>query len=161
MHSQKNTFIREISLRLRNIRQHFGHSRQKMADALKISVGAYNKNENGINFPGFNSLYILSKDYGISMDWLLFNKGMMDYKKNEIHLNELENKIDLLKTETAKSNEEKVPGITPEIKELLGWPEVIELLTFMKTEPKLYYKIMLFFQEYKKDRGEEKSIKGN
>ena len=144
MHSQKNTFIKEIALRLQNIRQHFGHS-------LKISISAYSKNEKGINFPGFNSLYLLAQNYGISMDWLLFNKGMMDYKKNETSRKELEKTVDLLKAETAKSNEEKVPGITPEIKELLAWPEVIELLNSMKTEPKLYYKVMLFFQEYKKN----------
>ena len=77
MYSQKKTLIRDIALRLRNIRQHLGHSKQEMADALKISIGAYNKNENGINSPGFNSLYLLSHNYGISMDWLLFNKGMM------------------------------------------------------------------------------------
>jgi transcriptional regulator with XRE-family HTH domain len=156
MNSQKNRFIREIALKLQGIRQHFGYSRQEMADALKISIGAYNKNENGINFPCFNSLYLLSQNHGISMDWLLFNKGTMDYKKNETHLKELENKVELLKTETEKSKDEKVPGITPEIKELLAWPDVLELLNFMKAEPKLYYKVMLFFQEYKKEHREKK-----
>jgi transcriptional regulator with XRE-family HTH domain len=109
-----------------------------------MSVGAYSKNENGLNLPGFNTLYRLSDHYGISMDWLFFNKGSMDFKKNEARLKELENTVTLLKGETAKAGEEKASL-------MLDTPEVKELLVSMKQEPVLYHKIMLYFQEYKKE----------
>ncbi|HLP47503.1 MAG TPA: helix-turn-helix domain-containing protein [Candidatus Kapabacteria bacterium] len=140
----KKTTLKEISLRFRDIRKYFGCSRKDMADGLKISIGAYNKNENGLNLPGFNSLYRLSEHYGISMDWLFFNKGMMDFKKNEARLKELENTVALLKGEAVKAEAEKAAV-------MLETPEVKELLLSMKQEPVLYHKIMLYFQEYKKE----------
>jgi transcriptional regulator with XRE-family HTH domain len=144
----KKTILKEISLRFQGIRKHLGCSRKELADSLKISIGAYNKNESGLNLPGLNSLYRLSEHYGISMDWLFFNKGSMDFKKNEARLKELENTVALLKGEAAKTVEEKASV-------MLDTPEVKELLTAMKQEPVLYHKIMLFFQEY--NRGKDGS----
>jgi len=144
MQSIKKTILKEMALRFRNIRKHLGCSRKELADGLKISVGAYNKNENGLNFPCFNSLYRLSEQYSISMDWLLFNKGSMEFKKNEERLKELENTVELLKGKAAKAEEEKTAV-------MLDAPEVNELLVSMKREPVLYHEIMLYFQKYKKE----------
>ncbi|MDQ1354159.1 MAG: Helix-turn-helix protein [Acidobacteriota bacterium] len=133
-----------MSLRFREIRKHLGCSRKELAQGLNISIDAYYKNENGFNLPGFTALYRLSEHYGISMDWLFFNKGSMDLKKSEARLKELENTVTLLKGEAAKAGEENASL-------MLDTPEVKELLVCMKQEPVLYHKIMLFFQEYKKE----------
>ncbi len=144
MQPTKKTILKEMSLRFREIRKHLGCSRKELALGLNISIDAYYKNENGFNLPGFMTLYRLSEHYGISMDWLFFNKGSMDFKKNEARLKELENTVVLLKGEAAKAEEEKAAV-------MLEKPEVKELLVCMKQEPVLYHKIMLYFQEYKKE----------
>lgn len=107
MEQIKKTILKEMALRFLSIRKHFGYSRKEFAQGLNVSIGAYGKNENALNLPGLNSLYRLSEHYGISMDWLFFNKGSMDFKKNEARLKELENTVALLKREAAKTGDEK------------------------------------------------------
>jgi transcriptional regulator with XRE-family HTH domain len=144
METIRKTILKGISSRFREIREQLGCSRKQLADGMKISIGAYNKNEIGVTLPRFNALYHLSEHYGISMDWLLFNKGMMELKKNEAHLKELENTAALLKEEAAKAGDEKTAV-------MLDKPEVKELLVYMKQEPVLYHEIMLHYQKYKKE----------
>lgn len=144
METIRKTILKGISSRLLEIRKHLGISRKELAEGMKISIGAYNKNEIGVTLPRFNALYHLSEHYGISMDWLLFNKGEMELKKTEARLKELENTVTPLKEEAAKAGEEKTAV-------MLDKPEVKELLLYMKQEPVLYHEMMLHYQKYKKE----------
>jgi transcriptional regulator with XRE-family HTH domain len=144
METIRKTILKGISSRLLEIRKHLGIPRKQLAEGMKISIGAYNKHEIGVTLPRFNALYNLSEHYGISMDWLLFNKGEMEFKKTEARLKELEKTVTLLKEDAAKAGEEKTAV-------MLDKPEVKELLVYMKQEPVLYHEIMLHYQKYKKE----------
>jgi len=51
-----------------------------MAAHFGITKNGYERNERGETLPGIDTLNRLSKNFDISMDWFLFNKGPMDYK---------------------------------------------------------------------------------
>ncbi len=121
-------FAQNIGARMRIIRKQLGHSGPEMASVLSIDRTAYYKNESGRNFPGTLTLYRLQKNFDISMDWLIFNKGPMIFKN--------------------KKQEEKKPGLLEQT------PEVKKLLEAMEQDSQLKFEMLSQFYKY---QGKKKS----
>ncbi len=144
MQNKKKVLAKEIGARLRKLRQEAGYSREQMAARFGISVNGYGKNEAGLNMPGLKSLHYLSESRGISMDWLLFNKGTVRHNEKNPREKELE-----LEVEELKRKQAKLDGVSA----LALNPEVAKMLEHMERSPVLYHQILLHFQEFK---GEDK-----
>ncbi|MCP5050416.1 MAG: helix-turn-helix transcriptional regulator [bacterium] len=171
--SQKDrkNVVSEIGKRLLKIRKQLGYSRYEMGVRLGIGEAAYGKNETGINFPGLKSLRILQQTLNISLDWLLFEKGPMNYQtkieeakmveKQEQIKNEeekLKNEEERLKEEEErlKNEEQKVKKMADDAVKFLRlqtkMPDITELLEYMEEDPELRYKVLLDFYSYKKGK---------
>jgi transcriptional regulator with XRE-family HTH domain len=62
MNSRKKEILKEVALRLKELREQQVCSPVEMASRLGISRGAYNKNEHGINFPCIDTQRRLSEE---------------------------------------------------------------------------------------------------
>ncbi len=132
MAGNKRQYERSVCGRLRKVRKMLNYSRQDMAAVLDLKDSGYFKNETGETFPSRSTLHRLQKDYDISMDWFLFNKGPMLYKE--------------------KQQEEKTPGLEDR------FPEARELLDDMDQDPQLKHEILAYYFKYRnKKRPVEKN----
>ena len=127
----RGRLLQEVGERLRTIREQLKHSPADMARRLGLSYSGYFKNESGITFPKVTTLHVLQDDFGISMDWLIFNKGPMHYKDRQQELRPEEKG-----TKTSRL-EDRVP-------------EVQELLDHMEEDVLFRHKVLVYFYEYKK-----------
>lgn len=157
MYTKGSKLVKEVALRLQQLRKRAGLSASEMAGRVGITRGGYSKNERGKNLPGLETISIIAKDFDISMDWLFFNKGPMHYKEREKREKELEQTVEKL-TQTAEElkhrldeanrKQEKADREKAEAIETI--PEVRELLDHMARDQVYYHRLMLEFQEYKK-----------
>ncbi len=129
MTGKKRQYERSVGDRLRKVRQMLNYSRQDMAAVLELKDSGYFKNETGETFPSRSTLHRLQRDYDISMDWFLFNKGPMLYK--------------------GKQQQEEKPGLEER------FPEARELLDAMDQDSQLKHEILAYFFKY---RNKKKSI---
>jgi transcriptional regulator with XRE-family HTH domain len=157
-----------VGLRLKTVREQAGCSMPEMAVRLHITPGAYSKNERGLNFPGLDTLQYLARDFDISMDWLIFEKGPMYNKEKDQREKELEQTAAALK-QTVQTLEQNLEGLQGQLEEerkkqekaaqamanaIEMNPEVKELLDNLERDPIFYHKLMLNFQEYKLEKKE-------
>jgi len=170
MFVRDDKLIKEVGVRLQQVRKRAGISREEMALRMGITTGAYIKNERGMNFPGLITLKRLARDFDISMDWLIFNKEPMHYKKKrerEIELEqtvkELEQKVEELSqvvNESGRAAEELTHQLDEERKKqekaaeerakaIEMRPEVRDLLDYMEQDAVFYHRLMLNFQEFR------------
>lgn len=77
----KRKLRKEIGARLAQLRETLDLSRNKMAGMINIDRAAFQRNEEGQWFPEYSTLVKLSSAFGVSLDWLLVNKGPMYYKE--------------------------------------------------------------------------------
>ncbi|NIM16550.1 MAG: helix-turn-helix domain-containing protein [Candidatus Aminicenantes bacterium] len=170
MDSRKKEILKAVAIRLKKVREQLGYSPKEMAFRLKITPGAYNKNEKGTNFPWLDTQRRLLEDFDISMDWFLFNKGTMFFKEKDVREREkeLEQAVEELKRqleEEHKEHEADRKKLEEECKKLEKAvqeneasieknPEVRELLDHMERVPMLYHEIMLHFQKFKVEKAE-------
>ena len=63
-----------IGLKLKKIRIFLKLSQDKFADKCSMAQSTYSHYENGINLITSLNLYIISKTYNVSMDWLIGGK---------------------------------------------------------------------------------------
>jgi len=177
MEMNKSKLLSKISAKLKNLREQWDYERKEMADYLGLSRVGYGKNENGETYPGVKTLFLLSEDHDISIDWLMFDKGPMHLKDKE-KLEVLEKRVEELENELAKEHE-KVHQLEQEKerleqeneraaerereleKEVAGKkaalavnPEMNELLEHMRQIPLLYHEILSRFQKFKLDNRE-------
>ena len=136
MKNTRNTLLPGIARRLKQLRSQLNYSYQQMAAKLGVDHATYYRNENGETIPGLTSMYLLHKDFNISIDWLLFDTGSMYVKEKTV------------KTQEAKDEETKFPvleGVAPEVRELLDC---------MEQDAVVRHEILLCFHKYKekKDR---------
>ncbi len=141
-----------MSEKIKSLREQLGYSRQEMARQLGVSLNAYGKNEAGYSAPGFWAQHRLSTDYGISMDWFLFDRGPM-YFKEKIKLAELEKEAANMKKELEELEKESAEKLRQNsVRELK--PEMIELVDYMEHQPLFYHEMLAFFQRLKKENKE-------
>ena len=70
--------------KIKKIRTKLNLTQQEMADALGVSKQYFSKVENGHTQLSKEKISIFSDKYGISLDWLINNKGQMFYQDEEI-----------------------------------------------------------------------------
>jgi len=179
MFARDDKLITEVGVRLQQVRKRAGISKEEMALRMGITTGAYIKNERGLNFPGLVTLRRLARDFDISMDWLIFNKEPMHYKKKregeiqlEQQVKELELKVEEL-SQKEKESDRVVEELTRQLDEerekqekaaeesakaIEMRPEVRELLDYMEQDALFYYRLMLNFQEFRLKKREINDI---
>jgi len=116
-----------IGRRLKKIRKQLDYSIPKMAGALGLSYNGYYKNEINRAVPGGATMYSLQKNFNVSMDWLLFEKGPMFFK----------DKSQPVETYLVNANQT---------------PELLELLNAMEKNLQLKHEIMAYFYKFKTEK---------
>lgn len=165
MEFDRKKILKSSAAKLKKLREQLGYSPKEMAEYFGIDVSSYYKSENGQYLPGLESLYRLSKDHDISLDWYLFDKGPMVFAEKgqagellkeleearqkiaelEQKTGELEKHNEALKKECREYREkaslsEKAAAVKPEVEELLD---------YMARVPLLYFEVMTHFQRFK------------
>ncbi|MCP5052789.1 MAG: helix-turn-helix transcriptional regulator [bacterium] len=116
--------------RLKQVRHRLKYGRQEMASVLGLKISGYYKNETNETFPSQRTLYRLQRDYDISMDWLMFNKGPMIFKQKV-------------------QPQEKAPPLWEQLR------EVKDLLDDMEQNPQLKHEILGYYFKFKNQQGLE------
>jgi transcriptional regulator with XRE-family HTH domain len=124
MPKTRGTFSQGIGERLASVRRRLNYSRQEMARVLGLKSSGYFKNESGETFLSVTTMSRLQKNYDISIDWLLFNKGPMYFKD--------------------KPSQEK-----PTLDFVSQSQELGELMTSIEQDPQLRHEILAYFYQYK------------
>jgi len=127
MAKHDRAILQGAGLRLRKIREQLRFSRVEMAARMGIKSVSYYKNENGETFPGLRSLDRLQKDFDISMDWFIFNKGTMLFN-------------------------ERLPGKKEETT-APGGVEMSELFNQMEKDARLRHEVLAYYYKYKENKG--------
>ncbi len=127
MAKHDRTLLQGAGLRLRKIRDQLRLSRVEMAARMGIKPVGYYKNENGETFPSLRSLARLEKDFDISMDWFIFNKGPMFFKE--------------------KQQEKKEEINTP------NGVETTKLFKQMEQDPRLRHEVLAYYYKYNENKG--------
>ena len=118
--------------RLRQLRNHFNYSLDEMARKLGLSKSGYFKNEGGSSFPGLKTLDLLQRSYDISMDWLLFNKGPVNYTQKPS-----------VQPPEEKLAERALKNISPEL---------MQLVESMDRDPLLRAEMLVHYYRYREKR---------
>lgn len=119
----RKTILQDIALRLKKTRDALGISSGDMARRIGTYPATYYKYENARSFPHFTILSRLGDKLGISLDWLILDKGPMFYEEKE--------------------NKTAAAVLPAEIQELVEQMEQI---------PVLKYEILLNFHKFKESR---------
>ncbi|MCP5102573.1 MAG: helix-turn-helix transcriptional regulator [bacterium] len=122
--------LQGAGLRLRAVREQLRFSPVEMAARMGIKTGGYYKNENGETFMGMRTMDRLQKDFDISMDWLIFNKGPMYFKEKH----------------PGKKDGTTAPGMEN------NTPEMKELFNQMEQDPRLRHEVLAYYYKYKERR---------
>lgn len=141
MKLNKQAALRTVAVKLKQFREKSGYSLTGMATHLGMTASGYNKNEHGENFPGIVTLQRLSELDGVSMDWLLFDKGPMYFQAKGGREEVLEQEVSALKRE--------LEVVRERASALDNMPDVKALVDTMKRVPMLYHEILLHFQKFK------------
>lgn len=135
--------LKGIGERLRLARKQSNYSAREMAERLGLNYNSYYKNENSATYPGLSTLYRLSEDHDISMDWLLFGKGSMycleKEKRNE--LAEPDKEPDQIR--------DKADAQKKKTEEFMQKPELKDLLQIMEKIPMVYHAVLEFYWMFK------------
>ena len=142
MTGRNRTFIQGTGQRLINIRRQLQYSPGEMAARLGIGLNGYYKNETGETTPSQKTLYQLQKEYGISMDWFLFNKGPVRFRDKPAET-EKSQKVAETEAETEAKKSTSKEKVNPETKDLLD---------HMEQDPLLRHEIMVYFYKYKEKK---------
>ncbi len=127
---ERNELVNEIADKLKKIRASLNYSRVRMARAIRAGQTTYNRNESGDTSPNLMNLYEIATTFGVSLDWLICNRGKMNYQEKE------------------KVQAEPGPGeVNEELRE-----DIKEMLDHMEKIPLLRYKILEQFHTFKEER---------
>jgi transcriptional regulator with XRE-family HTH domain len=125
----------EIGQRFQQLRKHLGYSQDKMAALIGIRKVTYGKNERGLHLPDTFTLIALYNGLGVSVDWLLFNRGSMFCKDQQ---------------EKPEQKEKAKKKVSDD----LFTREVEEMVDLMKRVPLLHHSVMMHYQQFKIDHKE-------
>lgn len=140
--------------RLARIRRELKLGRTAMAARLMVKPNSYYKNENGETFPRATSLRILHDEFGISMEWLIFNQGPMytrdldaagQLKIHKEKLQECDGKIQELSGQLDETRKRMEPY---EWLEKAG-PEMNEFLQAMSQDSQLRFEVLAHYYKHK------------
>lgn len=131
MQKSRGNLMNGVGERLKQLRKQLELSTGQMAARLGITTVGYYRNESDTSLPSVISLHRLHKDFGVSMDWLLFAEGPM-----------------FLKDRQPAAGEE---GISVGKEQA---DEIKELLAFMETDSLLRHEMLAYFYKYKRENPE-------
>jgi len=133
---KRKDLLKEIGYKLKKARRALKYSAGFMISSLQLVPSSYYRNENGKTCPDIMSLQILGREFGISLDWLVCDKGPMFYKEKD-----------------REESQEEIPEAAE--KEPLQDPldtlpdEIKELVKHMERIPLLRYEILASFHRFK------------
>jgi transcriptional regulator with XRE-family HTH domain len=153
MKQSKN--LNEIASRLRTLRLQKKLPVKQMAAQLGISPNGYRKYERSIYLPPLHLQVILAEQFGISLDWLILNKGPMYIDEIETAVRENQQRkqhepqkpVEIQEIEESTNREPVVP---PDAM-IVTSPEIKELLRFMEDNPVFKFQLLSQFYRYKQD----------
>jgi transcriptional regulator with XRE-family HTH domain len=131
-----------IASRLKAIRIDKKLTTLEMATQLGTNSNNYRKYERGMFLPKINIQLILAQKFGISLDWLILNKGPM--YSNQIETIFREN-------EQRKQAEQQMGGPVPQDAMIVTSPEIKDLLRFMEENPGYKFQLLNDFYRYKQE----------
>jgi transcriptional regulator with XRE-family HTH domain len=130
--------------RLKKVRELLNYTRRQMAGFMGVTISTYYKNENYGTFPCLESLILLFEKHDISIDWFMFGKGPMQFKKERNRVRDLEQELETLREKVIKMEKvEREPR-----------PEVEELVEHMERIPLLRHELLRVFHRFKLDNRE-------
>jgi transcriptional regulator with XRE-family HTH domain len=130
MNNTRKKIVKEIGARLKEAREALNCSREAMASHFKINRPSYTKHEQGETFLRPQTLVVLGNTLGVSLDWLICNKGSVLYN------------------EKGQSSGEK------RVEDGKLADDVRELLDGMERIPLLRYEVLSFFHRFKMEHKE-------
>ena len=119
--------VKGISIRLKEARKHAGYSGPQMANALNLDRSSYYRNELGKNAPGLISMVNIAYKLGVSLDWLVLDRGEMIY------------------TDHSESDEHQSPEMNENVK---------EMVETMNKIPMLHHELLMVFHKFKAENAE-------
>ncbi len=134
---EKEKTMAALGSRLKEIRNRYGHTRDRMADLMGIRTVTYDTNEKGRHIPTLFSIMSLDKRLGISIDWLLFGRGPMSRQGEQEKLRRQQE----LEAQQRKLEEEQEKDVFSR--------EVEEMIETMKRVPLLRHAVMGYYQRFK------------
>jgi hypothetical protein len=121
-----------------------------MADFFGTIRANYTRYENAKIFPNFFALYYFANNTGISLDWLVCNKGSMFYKEK---IEEKKETVDKeVKEEKKLTAEKEKPQAEPAGKILDD--EIKDLVDHMERIPLLRHEVLVTFYTFKEEHKE-------
>lgn len=125
-----------------------------MAQRLELSRSGYLKYEGGKRFPSLDVLYLLVKEFNVSMDWLLFERGSMIFshrlpnRELAVEKEKLEQEIATLKELHQKEIE--LLKVNQETSK-----EIKAIVEQMRRDPEFFHQAMAFLHKYQKENNVE------
>lgn len=129
-------FAQEVGLRLVKIQNYFHYTAPQMAEVMNVSKDAYYKNRKGAHLPSLYALIALDHKLGISLDWILFNRGTMFRPKKK-------SAAETVSADDQDSNETDAQDALSR--------EVKTLEELMRQTPLFRYSVMTHYYEFIKD----------
>jgi transcriptional regulator with XRE-family HTH domain len=120
----------EVGRRMLQIRNALGYTQEKMVSFFKMGRSNLSQIETGYVFPKPFVLDSLQKNFGVSIEWLLSNKGKMFYRDCQVKDLKLKDFDEMFNFGENKE-------------------EIFELLISMSKVPMIKHAILGFFLEYK------------
>jgi len=121
----KQQLRKEIGRKMRKIRKTLGYTQIQMVTFFDIGRANYSRIEKGEIFPTPTILNTLSREFHVSLDWLIANEGKMFILHNQ------------------EQNEKKILDSGKHNQELK------DLLFHLETVPMVKHAVLGFFLEYK------------
>lgn len=138
---------------------------KQMCDNLGLKRGSYTRYENGQAIPGLHTLNMIVDKYGLSIDWLLFDREPK-YIMDRSRLEELEKEVEQLKTSLdsqrkdsdarLEEKDKKIDDLEQQLNqketkmlEVLNKTGIADLLDMVEKDAVLYHKLMLYVEDYK------------
>jgi transcriptional regulator with XRE-family HTH domain len=150
----QDSYSSHIGARLKLLRSKLNYKQDEMAGRIGVSLGGYKKYEVGQRLPSLPAQHRLSKEFDLSMDWLLFNKGPM-YCRDKNEFTELQQENLQLKGQLEQAEVQRRDLEEAHSKELEDQaarlrlpPELKELIDTMNKNDVLYYEILAHFKRF-------------
>ncbi len=133
----RTSLLKDFSTKIFKYRESFGYSRKKMAAFFGTAPVNYKRYEDAIIFPNFWALFCFAIETGISLDWLVCNRGSMYYKEK------------MEKEEKEETPPKKVKEAKPEPGREIMDEEIKDLVEHMERIPLLRHEILVSFYTFK------------
>ncbi len=164
MTKRKKALSTSIHKRIIELRLDAGKTHVQMARFMGVHLSTYHKYETGTAAPSPVTMMNYIKEYGISLEWLMLNRGPKYFKdittalknsetlvkENEALKLELQEKDQLLKDEKEKSKSKKETFV-PDGAEVVTEKELVELVQYTRNNRNFKHRLLLAFDNHKEN----------